>query len=109
VAETRVCDTPKDSTLACWVQVVEECRRREYDKVVVVQNKPGSLTCFDMYELMERLQAIKPPSLKVAFVDPDPGRRAVSEFGETVAVNRGLSARYFDSVTAAESWLGTGA
>ena len=106
LAETNTLTGPRDATLACWATVVEECQRRHCDKVVVVQNKPSSLTCFDMYDLMERLQAMKPPGLKVAFVDLHPDRRAVGEFGETVAVNRGLSARYFDNVPAAEAWLG---
>lgn len=109
VAEANTPNGPRDVLLACWAQVVKECQQRQCNRVVVIHNNPSSLTCFDMYDLIERLQKMKPPGLKVAFVDPHPGRRAVGEFGDTVAVNRGLSARCFDNMPAAEAWLGASA
>jgi hypothetical protein len=42
---------------------------------------------------------------KVAYVDAGQGDLAMAAFAETVALNRGVNARLFDSVAEASRWL----
>lgn len=89
-----------------WTEVLDECRRQGFVKVLIEENISGNVTAGEMYEFAKELPNLVTDKMVVAFVDRRAAHDEINRFGELVANNRGLRSRVFKSVEDAASWLG---
>ena len=64
-----------------------------------------NLNTTNVYEVISRRAADGSKLRKIAYVPFRQDDRSMADFAETVAVNRGVNVRLFESVAAAEGWL----
>lgn len=85
--------------------IVKECQSQDCFRVLIDEQLEGPrLAADDVFQIVSE-GAMKAIGIMdaVAFVDPKMGDMA--RFAETLAVNRGMPAKAFESVAAAEEWL----
>ena len=86
----------------------EACARLRCPFVLIEEHLVGPpLNTVQIFGVVtEGSKNVWPTVQRVAFVDASPERdRAGNRFAETVAVNRGVNVRVFDTVGEAERWL----
>lgn len=88
-----------------WLEMLEECRKHGFDKLLVEENLQGSLSMQEVYEFASEYAGLGFREILVAFVDRHPEQQQLNRFGELVATNRGGRIRVFDSVGEAKQWL----
>ena len=88
-----------------WRQILEECNKREYRKVLVEQQFDQPLSTMGAFTLVERLLEMIVIKTRIAFVDRDSTQNDINMFTETVAMNRGIFARVFTNINDAKNWL----
>jgi len=99
---------PKDSlelSIAYWTEVLTEMRTRNKNRVLVTEDFKDCVSAMDMYMLVEELQKLGLNDLQIAFVDKQISQNDLNRFAETVAVNRGIYCKVFNSEAEASSWL----
>jgi hypothetical protein len=98
----------KDSlevSVAYWTDVFTEMRIRNTNKVLVTEDFKDVVSAMDMYMLIEEIQKLGLTDLQIAFVDKELSQFELNKFAETVAVNRGIYGKIFNSEAEAERWL----
>lgn len=88
--------------------LVQASMREGCPNVLVEENLEGArLSVTDIFEVLTKMEAEVRSAIRLAaLVDVSPGRSDSNQrFGETVAVNRGISVKTFPSVAQAERWL----
>jgi hypothetical protein len=90
-------------------ELLEICRVRKIHKILVdarrlIGNPPSTMELFDFGASWAEL-AKRVPMLLAGVLPQDTATRQWWEFGETVAVNRGLMTRAFDDIDQARTWL----
>jgi hypothetical protein len=88
--------------------VLELILKYKCPNLLIVENLEGpGLGIYNIYDLASSKAAQALPFVsRMAFVDLNPAHtRADREFAENVAVNRGLTAKFCESLQAAEEWL----
>ena len=88
-----------------WREIAEECRANKYTRVLIVEDIVESGTMADAYQLSSELPQMGYMGIKVAFVDKYIEQQDLNQFGELVAVNRGINGKIFNDVDEAEKWL----
>ena len=99
---------PRDSeqiSLAYWSAIVEEIRRRNSLKLMVVENLGDYDGPRDLPAMLDALFAMGLDRLPVAFVVGRVDLLALMQHGEILAIERGANARVCDSAAVAERWL----
>ena len=102
-----VTGTNSKATVAGYLdQVLEECRARRIDKVLLEENLSGPrLGMTDIYEIVSGKSQQAAGALRaLAYVDINATDDSML-FAETVAVNRDVPVRVFASVEEAEEWI----
>ena len=101
-----VTGTNSPETVAGYLErIVTECRRTDCYRVLIEERLEGPrLDASDVFAIASE-GAMKAMGLlhAVAYVDQQMGPMAA--FAETVAVNRGMPVRVFDTVAEADAWL----
>jgi hypothetical protein len=92
------------TSLGYWNEIAAECRRRGKSLLLVVENFGTSSPLGDVFQVAEKLPAIV-RGLRVAFVDQRLEDYSENEFGELVAVNRGVIGKLFAEEADAVRWL----
>ena len=64
-----------------------------------------NLNTTNIYEVISQRATAGSTLRKIAYVPYRGGDPSMAHFAETVAINRGVNVRLFESVTAAEHWL----
>jgi hypothetical protein len=88
-----------------WLEVAEMSRKTDYKKVLIEEDIPEAVSISDMYRLASELPQMGFYGVRVAFMDRYAEQNELNEFGELVAVNRGMMAKIFNDIQAAEEWL----
>jgi len=88
-----------------WKEIADKCKTDAIKKVLIVEDLPGGASMTDVYEVASALPQLGFFGIKIAFVDAHLDQQDVNEFGELVAVNRGLYGKIFNDVSEAEKWL----
>lgn len=96
------------TSLAYWKEIAEECRRRGFRRVLVIEMFETAAPLMDVYEVAKQLPPII-RGIKVAFVDVRLDELEANKFGEDVAVNRGAFGKVFSNEASAIEWLTAGA
>ena len=92
-------------SIAYWTEVLAEARERGKNKLLVTENFTNAVSAIDMYMLVEEMQKRGVTDLKIAFVDSEFSQFEMNKFAETVAVNRGIYAKIFNTEVEADQWL----
>lgn len=88
-----------------WREVAEKCKSTEAKKVLIVEDLPGGASVTEVYQVAAELPKMGFYGVKVAFVDTHLDHQELNQFGELVAVNRGLYGKIFNNVAEAEKWI----
>ncbi|MFL6468314.1 MAG: hypothetical protein ACJ72Z_10195 [Pyrinomonadaceae bacterium] len=100
-------DGERDSYLishAYWIEVAEECEKRQTKRVLVDENISEAVSVTEMYQIASEIPDMF-AGIAIAFVDRYADQAEINEFGEMVAQNRGVVGRFFKNVESAEKWL----
>jgi hypothetical protein len=92
-------------SLEYWRRVIAECNKRSFKKLLVEENFPNQLSVTDIFEITSTIPGMGSKGLKIAFVDQESLRSELNLFGETVAKNRGVYGRVFQTRAEAIAWL----
>jgi hypothetical protein len=90
---------------AYWQDIADECREKKYKKALVVEDLVESGTIAEAYQLCSEMPQMGYIGIKVAFVDRYSEQSEENQFGELVAVNRGINVKIFTDTDDAEKWL----
>ena len=88
-----------------WLEVSEQCGKSNCKKVLIEEDIPEAVSLADMYQLGTDLAEMDFLGVRVAFYDRYAEQQDLNEFGELVAVNRGLYGKIFNNINEAEKWL----
>jgi len=80
-------------------------RTGQPDVLLDMQLHGPNLATTSVYEVISQRAADGGKLGRIAYVPFGKDDRSMAYFAETVAVNRGVNVRLFDSLTAAERWL----
>ena len=94
-----------EGSLKIWKSVADRCIQRNYNKVLIDEDFVGQISFSEINQLAEQLPQLGFIGIKVAFLDRQVDQYMMNQFGENVAVNRGLNGRAFCDFTEAEHWL----
>lgn len=90
---------------AFWLEVAEVSRKTGCKKVLLEEDIPEAVSISDMYHLVSELPQMGFYGFRIAFIDRYAEQNDLNEFGELVAVNRGMMGKIFNDINAAEEWL----
>jgi len=95
----------KETVMAYLQDIVAECEQRDCFRILVDERLEGPrLEMMDVFSVADQGSAKARGQFDaIAFVDEKMGD--MSEFAESVAVNRGLPMRIFSNVGDAERWI----
>lgn len=99
---------PRDNeqiSLAYWSAIVEEIRKRNSRKLMVVENLGDFEGPRDLASMLDALIAMGLDRIQVAFVVGRVDLLGLMQHGEILAMERGANGRVFDSTAIAERWL----
>lgn len=85
--------------------VISECRKQKYARILIEKDIPKKLTNDEVIEVACKFASMDVADLKIAFVDQPQDGLSQSPFISLVARNRGINAEAFDGVGKAEHWL----
>jgi hypothetical protein len=88
-----------------WQEVAEKCKSLGAKKVLIVEDLPGASSMAEVYQLASALPQMGFYNIKIAFVDRHIDQNELNQFGELVAVNRGLHGKIFNDLSEAEKWI----
>ena len=88
-----------------WQEVIDECRRIGASKTLIDEDLRDNVTMADAFRLTSDLLKMDLHGLKIAFVDRCPDHDELNQFGELVAVNRGVNIKLCKDIAEAERWL----
>lgn len=91
-----------------WLEIAEMSRQTGYPKVLVEEDIPQAVSMSDMFRLASELPQMGFRGVRVAFFDRYAAQNELNEFGELVAVNRGMTGKIFNDLMTAEEWLLSG-
>ena len=88
-----------------WLEVSAACGKINCNKILIEEDIPEVVSISDMYRLASELPQMGFFGVRVAFFDRYAEQNELNEFGELVAVNRGIMGKIFNDIQAAEEWL----
>lgn len=98
------------TTLAYWMEIAEEIRRREVSRLLVITHLPGEpMPVERMRPFLAAMSGLGMEGVRVAYVDPQGFKTPLMETAEILASEHGFRARAFDNEVAAQLWLRHGA
>lgn len=94
------------NVLVRWFsEIIPKCRETGVHKVLVQVETAEKLSTSDAFDAATGVIALDVTGIKIAYVDPNPEHLDTNQFGELVAVNRGVQGKVFLTVPEAEAWL----
>ncbi len=88
-----------------WLEVAEHCRRTNSKKILIDEDIKEDASLADVYQLASELPQMGFFGVRIAFFDRYAAHQDLNEFGELVAINRGLYGKIFNNFDEAETWL----
>ena len=93
-----------DISVRYFGEIVDECKARDYKKVLIIEDIKEKTSIVDIYSIVSYWSEMA-RGIKGAFVDLQSEHFTNNQFGELVAVNRGVMGRIFLDIPSAEEWL----
>lgn len=91
--------------LRWFSEIIPKCRETGANKVLVHVETGEKLSTSDAFDAATGVIALDVTGIKIAYVDPNPANFDTNQFGELVAVNRGVQGKVFLTVAEGEAWL----
>ena len=91
--------------ISVFEQILPECRRLGYSKLLIEHVTSGKLNTTDAFDAATGIVALDVRGIKIAYVDHHPNHLESLQFGELVAVNRGAFGKVFSNLEQAIEWL----
>lgn len=88
-----------------WQEVADICAEKKIKKNLIEEDIPELVSMTEVYRLASEIPTMGFFGIRVAFVDRYTEQHDLNQFGELVAVNRGLYGKLFNDITEAEKWL----
>lgn len=88
-----------------WLEVSAMSAETGYKRILIEEDILETVSISDMYRLASELPQMGFFGVRLAFVDRYAEHSELNEFGELVAVNRGIMGKIFNDLQAAEEWL----
>lgn len=106
VSGHRAPRTVAEEGLGVWSRVAETCKSNDIHRILAISRLTGSLSTVGAFRIGSSFEAVGlGRQSRIAFVDLDENSRGDTDFGGTVAFNRGYSIKQFDNESDALSWL----
>lgn len=102
-------DTTAKDIADYLAEVREKCIEFHCPNVLIEENLAGpSIGFFAVYGIVTKVCLEAASVIRhVAYVDINPEhKKEINKFAETMAVNRGMNIRLFETIREAENWLG---
>ena len=90
---------------AYWQEVADESVRLGVRRVLIDENIVETGTVAEAFQLASEIPQMGFGNTRIAFVDRYLDQNDVNQFGELVAVNRGVNGKIFNDLETAEQWL----
>ena len=94
-----------ETSRAYWREIAGKCNELGLSKVLVEEELEGQLSDQEMFQVCSELSEIGLLGKQIAFVDLHLNHEEGNQFGETIAMHRGINAMIFNKVKEAERWL----
>ncbi len=88
-----------------WQEVADFCGEKKVKKVLIEEDIPEAVSMMEVYRFASEIPLMGFFGIRVAFVDRFTEQHDLNQFGELVAVNRGLYGKLFNDIKEAEKWL----
>ena len=88
-----------------WQEIGDECNKHGFKKVLIEEDIKENASMSEIFRLTSELPQLGFLGIRVAFVDRHENQRQLNQFGETVAINRGMLGGIFPNFAEAEKWL----
>lgn len=90
---------------AFWQEIADRAARIGAKRVLIEEDIEQSVSFADVFKLASDIPSMGFGNAKIAFVDRQLDHSEINEFGELVAVNRGLNVSVFNDLETAQKWL----
>jgi hypothetical protein len=87
-----------------FARIAARCKKGGYGKVLIEEDLGTQLSTTDIFDVVTEAVPLA-DGTRIAFFDRHASHHDGNLFGETVAVNRGVTVKVCDSVEQAEAWL----
>lgn len=91
--------------VSAFQEITARCRSIGVSKVFVEHATPTALSTGEAYDAAVGVVELDLAGVKIAYLDRDPTHLETNQFGELVAVNRGLVGKAFADEGEAMNWL----
>ena len=88
-----------------WQEIADHCAREKCAKVLIEEDIVESVSMTEVFKLASEIPMMGFYGIRIAFVDRYIEHHELNQFGELVAVNRGVHGRIFNDAKEAEKWL----
>ena len=99
---------PQDSeevSIQFWKEILTKAEELNVKKILVEEDFPNQLSVLEIHAVAEVIANHFTNAFQIAHVDKHASDIDLNVFGETVARNRGLWVRVFQTLEDAEEWL----
>jgi hypothetical protein len=86
-------------------EISEECKKREFCQVMIEENISATASKMDVFRIASELPQLGFAGIRMAYIDRFQDQAELNEFGQEVAVSRGIDVRIFNSIEEADKWL----
>ncbi|MBC7900768.1 MAG: hypothetical protein H7070_12035 [Saprospiraceae bacterium] len=86
-------------------EIADECKKRSFKQVLIEENISAVTSMTDVFRTASELPQLGFSKIRMAYVDRFADQKEMNEFGQMVAVNRGVNVKIFGSQEEADKWL----
>lgn len=90
---------------AFWQEIAAKAASIKSDRVLIHEDIQMAVSFAEVFKLASEIPEMGFGTARIAFVDRYLEQNEINEFGELVAVNRGVNGRIFRDVDTAVEWL----
>lgn len=86
-------------------EIASECRKRNFDRVMIEENISATATEEDIARAAEDLPKFGFLGIRMAYLDRFTEHMELNEYGQDIAVDHGVNVKLFYDQAAADKWL----
>ena len=86
-------------------EIASECRKRDYDRVLVEENISATTSEEDVFRIASELPELGYAGLRLGYIDRFKEQSDLNEYGEGIARQTGIDVRIFADLGEADKWM----
>jgi len=95
-----------ENSIAYWTDILNECEKYNFQKVLVYEEMVGTLSKSELYKLNKSLSKLGLDKIRrIAFVDKFGTNSDQNTFGASMGLSEGIKYMLFESLSEAEKYL----